>query len=297
MSPPLEVPGDGAPIKLIASDLDGTVLGHDFRFRPRTVEAIGAAQERGLHVVFVTGRPMRWLDPLREQLRDQLAHQGVVICSNGAVVYDLTADVVVGSSLFPARDAFAIMQEVAAHHPGTLFAAETLEGVYTDHGWARTDRMEIGAPRVGPLRERVPAGTGLVKFLAKLDSADPQEYFRALTGLVAGRLSVTHSVAAAPLVEMGQKGLTKARTLEQYAAERGIRPHEVMAFGDMPNDLEMLTWAGHGYAMASGHPAVARAVGRTAPPFEEDGVAQVIEALLSGDRPGASRAGHSATAG
>jgi Cof subfamily protein (haloacid dehalogenase superfamily) len=289
----LQVPGDAAPVKLIASDLDGTVLGDDFRFRPRTVEAIRAAQDAGLHVVFVTGRPMRWLDPLREQL----AHQGVVICSNGAVVYDLTADVVVESSLFPAHEAFAIMAEVAARHPGTLFAAETLDGVYTDHGWARTDRMETGAPRVGPLRERLPAGTGLVKLLAKLDAADPQEYYRALTDLVAGRLSVTHSVAASPLVEMGQRGLTKARTLEQYAAERGILPQEVMAFGDMPNDLEMLTWAGHGYAMASGHPAVARAVGRTAPPFAEDGVAQVIEALLLGRRPGASRAGHSATTG
>jgi Cof subfamily protein (haloacid dehalogenase superfamily) len=291
VSPTLEVPGDGAPIRLIASDLDGTVLGHDFRFRPRTVDAIRAAQDSGIHVVFVTGRPMRWLDPLREQL----GHEGVVICSNGAVVYDLTADLVVESSLFPARDAFAIMEEVAARHPGTLFAAETLGGVYTDHGWARTDRMEIGAPRVGPLRERVPAESGLVKLLAKLDSADPHEYFRALAELVGGRLSVTHSVAA-PLVEMGQKGLTKARTLAQYAAERGIGPHEVMAFGDMPNDLEMLTWARHGYAMADGHPAVVQAVGRTAPPFPQDGVAQVIEALLR-RRPRASRAGQTGTTG
>jgi Cof subfamily protein (haloacid dehalogenase superfamily) len=292
VSPDPEVPG-AAPIRMIASDLDGTVLGHDFRFRPRTVDAIRAAQASGIHVVFVTGRPMRWLDPLREQLD----HEGVVICSNGAVVYDLRADLVVESSLFPARDAFAVMDEVAARHPGTLFAAETLEGVFTDHGWARTDRMEIGDPLVGALRERVPEGQGLVKFLAKLDTADPQEYFRALAELVAGRLSVTHSVAEAPLVEMGQKGLTKARTLEQYAAERGIRPHEVMAFGDMPNDLEMLTWAAHGYAMASGHPAVARAVGRVAPPFEEDGVAQVIEALLRRRRPGASWAGQTTTTG
>jgi Cof subfamily protein (haloacid dehalogenase superfamily) len=290
VSPALEVPG--APIRMIASDLDGTLLGDDFRFRPRTVDALEAAQAGGIHVVFVTGRPMRWLDPLREQLD----HRGVVICSNGAVVYDLAADVVVESSLFPSEEAFAIMAEVADRHPGTLFAAETLEGVYTDHGWARTDRMEVGAPRVGPLRERVPAASGLVKFLAKLDAADPQEYYRALTELVAGRLSVTHSVATAPLVEMGQKGLTKARTLEQYAAERGIRPHEVMAFGDMPNDLEMLTWAGHGYAMASGHPAVARAVGRTAPPFEEDGVARVIEALLRRSRTG-SGTGTAATTG
>ena len=275
MSPTPELPG--TRIRMIASDLDGTVLGHDFRFRPRTVDALQAAQAAGIHVVFVTGRPSRWLDPLREQLD----HRGVVICSNGAVVYDLAADLVVGSSVFPARDAFVIMEEVTARHPGTLFAAETLEGVFVDPGWSRTDRMEVGAPLVGPLRECVPEASGIVKFLAKLDAADPQEYFRSLMELVAGRLSVTHSVAAAPLVEMGQQGLTKARTLEQYAAEQGIDPQEVMAFGDMPNDLEMLTWAGHGYAMASGHPAVVRAVGRTAPPFDEDGVARVVEALLN----------------
>ncbi|MCJ8506048.1 Cof-type HAD-IIB family hydrolase [Kocuria flava] len=292
MSPPLEVPPPGTPIRLIASDLDGTVLGRDFRFRPRTVEALRAAQDSGLHVVFVTGRPMRWLDPLREQL----AHEGVVICSNGAVVYDLAADRVVETSLFPVHEAFAVMDEIAARHPGSLFAAETLEGVYTDHGWARTDRMESGAPRTGPLREQVPAEPGLVKFLAKRDGADPHAYVRALTELVGGRLSVTSSVAGTPLVEMGQRGLTKARTLTQYAAERGIGPHEVLAFGDMPNDLEMLTWAGHGYAMADGHPAVVRAVGRTAPPFAEDGVARVIEALLreqTGERP----AGQVSTAG
>lgn len=292
MSPTLEVPGEGSPVRLIASDLDGTLLGPDFRFRPRTVEAIHAAQDSGIPVVFVTGRPVRWLDPLREQL----GHDGVVICSNGAVVYDLAAERVLGSSLFAPAEALAVMAEVAAHHPGTLFAAETLEGVYTDHGWARSDRMETGSPRVGPLPERLPHGAELVKLLAKLDRADPHEYFRALVDLVAGRLSVTHSVAAAPLVEMGQQGLTKARTLAQYAAERGVGPAEVMAFGDMPNDLEMLTWAGHGYAMACGHPAVAAAVGRTAPPFEEDGVAQVIEALLRG-RPEASRTGHVFTNG
>lgn len=73
-----------APVRLIASDLDGTVLGPDFRFRPRTLEAIAAARDAGIQVVFVTGRPKRWLDPLHEQLDDV----GVVICSNGAVVFD-----------------------------------------------------------------------------------------------------------------------------------------------------------------------------------------------------------------
>ena len=121
----------------------------------------------------------------------------------------------------------------------------------------------------------------MVKLLAKLDDADPAAYFERVREIVGDRLSVTHSVAAAPLVEMGQRGLTKARTLERFAAELGVSSAEVMAFGDMPNDLEMLTWAGRGYAMADGHPGVVATVSRTAPAFTEDGVAQVIEQYLA----------------
>ena len=58
--------GKHCMIKLIASDLDGTLIGHDFRFRPRTLRALEAARAAGIDIVFVTGRPSRWLTPLRE---------------------------------------------------------------------------------------------------------------------------------------------------------------------------------------------------------------------------------------
>lgn len=261
---------------MIASDLDGTVLGPDFRFRPRTVQAITAARDAGIHVVFVTGRPKRWLHPLHEQLEDV----GVVICSNGAVVYDLPTERVIETSLFGAAEALGIMTEISQRFPGTLYAAETLDRVFTDPGWSRSDRMEVFPVEEAPIKDCLPPGVGVVKLLAKLDGAGPNDYFEHVRDLVDGRLAVTHSVAAAPLVEIGQRGLTKARTLERFAGELGISSQEVMAFGDMPNDLEMLTWAGRGYAMKDGHPAVVTAVGRTAPPFAEDGVAQVIENYL-----------------
>ena len=268
----------GRPVRLIASDLDGTVLGPDFRFRPRTLEAITAARDAGILVVFVTGRPTRWLHPLHEQLEDV----GVVICSNGAVVYDPGRDRVLEASVFDISEAYEIMGEITHHFPGTLYAAETLHGVFADPGWSRSDRLEVLRVPEAPVRESLAHGTRVVKFLAKLDGAVPHDYYEQVRELVAGRLAATHSVPAAPLVEMGQRGLTKARTLERFAAERDITSGQVMAFGDMPNDLEMLTWAGRGYAMADGHPAVIRAVGRTAPPFAEDGVARVIEAYLAG---------------
>jgi len=72
-------------MRLVASDIDGTILGHDGKISDRTVRAFHACRDAGLELVFVTGRPPRWLHPLQ----DQLGHTGTVICSNGAVVWDL----------------------------------------------------------------------------------------------------------------------------------------------------------------------------------------------------------------
>ena len=72
-------------MRLVASDIDGTILGHDVRISDRTVRAFHACRSAGVELVFVTGRPPRWLHPLEEQL----GHTGTVICSNGAVVWDL----------------------------------------------------------------------------------------------------------------------------------------------------------------------------------------------------------------
>ena len=69
-------------MRLIASDLDGTIIGRDGKISARTVRAFKDAAAAGVEIVFVTGRPPRWLDPQR----DQIGHEGTVLCSNGAVV-------------------------------------------------------------------------------------------------------------------------------------------------------------------------------------------------------------------
>ena len=72
----------------------------------------------------------------------------------------------------------------------------------------------------------------------------------------------------------------KASTLEMLCAERGVAAEEVVAFGDMPNDLPMLAWAGASYAMAGAHPSVRELADDTAPGNDEDGVAVVLERLF-----------------
>jgi hypothetical protein len=86
------------------------------------------------------------------------------------------------------------------------------------------------------------------------------------------------------MLEMSAIGVSKASTLAELAAERGIVAAEVVAFGDMPNDVPMLRWAGLGYAMTDGHPEALAAADRTAPPCRDDGVAQVLEVLLRAHR-------------
>jgi hydroxymethylpyrimidine pyrophosphatase-like HAD family hydrolase len=83
------------------------------------------------------------------------------------------------------------------------------------------------------------------------------------------------------MLELSVPGINKAVTLAEYARSLGIGAADVVAFGDMPNDIEMLRWAGHGYAMASGHPEAIRAAGQQAPHFDDDGVAQVLEEKLA----------------
>jgi hydroxymethylpyrimidine pyrophosphatase-like HAD family hydrolase len=82
--------------------------------------------------------------------------------------------------------------------------------------------------------------------------------------------------------------VSKASALARLAAHLGVEAADVAAFGDMPNDVEMLRWAGLSYAMSGGHPEAVAAAKALAPPCEEDGVAQIVEVLLAGTRP----AGH-----
>jgi len=93
-----------------------------------------------------------------------------------------------------------------------------------------------------------------------------------------------HSNPSGSMLEISARGVTKASTLARFADSVGCGPDEVVAFGDMPNDIPMLRWAGRGFAMSDGHPDAIGAATALAPPCEEDGVAQIIERILTEQR-------------
>ncbi|MHA7304342.1 HAD family hydrolase [Arthrobacter sp. TMN-49] len=264
-------------MRLIASDIDGTILGHDGTISNRTVEAFAAAAEAGVDIVFVTGRPPRWLDPIREQI----GHTGTVICSNGAVTYDLGAEKVLDSHVISWDTVARVRDVVSGLAPEARFALESLTGLHVEDGFLG-DRIPAGSLNVVPtvLTGDIADG-GIVKMLAVLHTGSADEFLQVVAPGLASLIAVTHSAPELALLEMGPRGVNKAVTLAQYAASVGIAAADVVAFGDMPNDIEMLGWAGAGYAMASGHPQALAATSLTAPRFEADGVAQVIESRLA----------------
>lgn len=279
---------DATGIRLIASDLDGTILSHRFEMSERTVAAFGAARAAGYEVVFVTGRPPWFFGPLRTYMGSAGHTIGRVIGANGAVVYDLEAERILASELLPAADALETVEGIRQLVPHAAFGVDTLAGpvaepAFTASSPVKFEHVEDMAEMLRTRGEEI--GGGVLKLYARdPQSTDADAFLERAQAGVSPAAYATHSVAGVALFEVSRAGVTKAHTLEEFAHALGIAPEEVLAFGDMPNDLEMLAWAGHGYAMASGHPRVLEQAERIAPPFEEDGVAQVIEALLETGR-------------
>jgi Cof subfamily protein (haloacid dehalogenase superfamily) len=265
-------------MRLVASDIDGTILGHDGKISDRTVRAFHACRDAGVELVFVTGRPPRWLFPLQEQL----GHTGTVICSNGAVVWDLEADRLISSRGLQLDAVFEARRVIQRLRPSALFAAETLTGFHLEPGFIEDGTSRLLAEYTpAPLHTTLTPADSVVKFLAVVREGSADDFLAEVTPAVAHLAAATHSAPNMALLELSLPGVNKAVTLAEYAAALGVDAVDVVAFGDMPNDIEMLRWAGDGYAMASGHPEAILAAGQQAPHFDDDGVAQILEAKLA----------------
>ncbi|MFJ5721889.1 HAD hydrolase family protein [Streptomyces sp. NPDC093149] len=279
MTSATDSPSPAAP-RLIATDLDGTLLRDDKTVSARTVAALAAAEEAGIEVFFVTGRPARWMDVVS----DHVHGHGLAICANGAAVADLHADGKLVKVRPLLRDiALDVVHTLRAAAPGTSFAVELATGIHYEPAYPpfHLDPGATVAVAEKLLSEETPgSGAPVLKLLAHHDELSPDDFLSLARAAAGDRASFTRSSPTA-LLEVSGPGVSKASTLALCCAERGISPAEVVAFGDMPNDVEMLSWAGTSYAMGNAHPAaLAAASGRTAT-NGDDGVAVVIEQILA----------------
>jgi hydroxymethylpyrimidine pyrophosphatase-like HAD family hydrolase len=276
---------------LVASDLDGTLLRNDDTLSPRTKAAIDRVVERSVFVM-ATGRPPRWVHPVAELL----GHRGLAVCSNGALIMDLTDESIVDSQLLTpaqARLAVALIQSIV---PGAGIAVDRLSGFGHDPGYTSSYTMPKNV-RVAPIDELI-GDEPMLKVMFRHKDMDTNVLARLVAELGDGG-AVTYGAAgptsgmgasaydsAAPLslantlIEIQAPGVSKAAALARVCDRFGVDHSSTIAFGDMPNDIEMLTWASHGVAMANAHIDVKIVANEITVSNDEDGVAEILEREL-----------------
>jgi len=260
--------------RLVASDLDGTLLRSDGTCSERTRAALAAVESAGIQVVLVTARPPRWL----HELADLVGEHGVVLCANGAFVYDVRSRRILREDCLPTGVVKEIANDLRNALPGIAFAVESRSGFGREQGFgdAYTTSQDVAAALLEELLDPLPG-----KMLARCNEVPADRFHRVVEQVVGDRAVVSYS-GAYGLAEISAVGVTKASALERWCATQGIDSEDVFAFGDMPNDLPMLEWAGWSVGVANAHPAVLAFVDEVCASNDDDGVAQVLEAALAG---------------
>ncbi|MFJ3905113.1 HAD family hydrolase [Streptomyces sp. NPDC090025] len=273
---PAPTPAGSFPYRLVATDLDGTLLRADESVSPRTRDALAAATAAGAAHIVVTGRSVAWTT----HILDDLGYQGLAVCGQGAQVYHAGEHRLLTSVTLDRQLAGLALSKIEAE-VGPLAVAASRDGL-------------DGAVLIGP-GYQVQGGP-----LPYVPYEDPAELWAApLTKLyiqhpglsddalvAAARATVGSLVdivmAGAGIVEILPLGLSKATGLSLAARRLGVKAADTIAFGDMPNDIPMFGWAAHGVAMANAHAELKAVADEVTGSNEEDGIAVVLERLLQG---------------
>jgi Cof subfamily protein (haloacid dehalogenase superfamily) len=259
-------------VRLVASDLDGTLLVPEQTVSERTRAALAAAREAGITVVLVTGRQPRSLGPIAKRI----GVGGIAICANGALIWDLDTGTMVDSAPLAAEAATRLVHALREAVPGVLLAVELEEGFGREPGWVEDSSPVEPEAREADALELI---TGpVIKLLARHPSLPFAEFSEQASRAVGDDAVATW--AGLRLVEISAAGVTKAFALERLCQRLGIEASEVVAVGDMPNDLAMLRWAGTAVAVANATQEVLEAADEVTASNVEDGVAQLLERIL-----------------
>ena len=248
--------------RLVALDIDGTLVDVDGQIRPAVVSAVRAARSAGAYVVLSTGRSMPGVLPVVEALG---LSDGYAVASNGAVTFTYFPPDVVATRTF---DAKAAVRAVLDRVPGALVAVEVVgrgyranrhfpEGEINGELWLQSVDELISEP------------------VTRVIIRDPQasaEDFLALADSL-GLKGINYFVGYTAWLDLAPDGVSKASALEDVAAALGVRADEVLAIGDGRNDLEMLSWAGRGVAMGQAPEEVKEVADAVTGTWEQDGVA------------------------
>jgi Cof subfamily protein (haloacid dehalogenase superfamily) len=287
---PASRPAPELPIRLLALDIDGTIVGHDFRISDRTVSAIRGAVERGVRVSLATGRMPSSAVIYANRLgltEPIIGHQGALVRAMPEEREAVTEALPgvrgrVGEILHHAPMAPDVVREAIewCRANGLDPHVNTLEELVV---WQDDPSFDDYSTYLGEGAELVPdlvaaIDRPMTKVISVGDPPLPTSLYPVARAHFAGRADPTLSHPR--FLEFVAPGVSKGRAVAWLAHEAGIPLSQVMAIGDAFNDLEMIGDAGHGAAMASAPPEVRLAARYIAAPVEEDGSAALIEQLI-----------------
>jgi Cof subfamily protein (haloacid dehalogenase superfamily) len=269
--------------KLVATDLDGTLLRSDGEVSPRTRAALEACWDSGIPVVGVTGRGPRLLDSVRAALDGR----GIAVLAQGGFVVDLERDEVLRTVGLPRDQAAAVIERIEGVAGELVVAVEDAAEQAEAHGPLRVQHgFDWPYPEPAHLLPRhqvLPSGAVLKVFLRSSTLGQDELLARARRVVDPVDAEVTH--AGLGFIEVLPPGITKATGLAIALERYGVGFGDVLVFGDMPNDLPMITAVaeagGRAVAGAHAHPAVRAATTTVTSGHDADGVARYLEAMLA----------------
>jgi len=261
--------------KLIATDLDGTIVPHLGPVSDRTVAAFKKAHELGIEIFFITGRPPRWMN----EIRDTFGF-GNAVCANGAILYDLMNSKVLEQWLMPKENQLEVVKRLRKHLPGIYFAVEYDDEFHRETKY--TTKWDIGIDNIGVGNIEDKIEQPAFKMLGRCANNEftSDQMLEIATRELDGIANITHSNLSESLIEISAVGVSKGQTLARMAERAGLTSEDCVSFGDNPNDFSMLQWADRSWAMSDGHPDGWKYAKFVAEAHHHDGVAIVIEQLL-----------------
>ena len=261
--------------KLIATDLDGTIVSHKGVISQRTIDVFARARDLGVHIFFVTGRPPRWMGEIREAFGF-----GAAICCNGAMLYDLMNEAVLEEWMIPIDEQLEAVRRMRIAMPEMSFAVESNSHYHREIAYV--PKWDVGMDNVGVEKIEDAIKHPALKILGRCSNHEftSDEMVEVAHRELHDLVTVTHSTSRDSLIEISALGITKGQTLSVVASRLNIDARDCVSFGDNPNDFSMLEWTARSYAMSDCHPDAPLFAKAVAEPCETDGVAKIIEQLL-----------------
>lgn len=275
--------------KLVAVDIDGTLLNDNKELTKETKRVINVAAKLGVKVVITTGRIIQSVKELIEELGLE-GEEEYVIANNGCTIYNTRDYSLVYEKSLKDKNLKEVYKKYKRKE--TVIEVHTLNGILTEdiskheHQIDRYPDMEILQK---DFQNDKIEDQKLVKILVKGD----EKYIEELTKVVPRELHEKYAVVRSldHLLEFMYKGSSKAKGLEVLGEILGIKREEIIAIGDGINDLEMIEYAGLGVAMGNAKEEVKKVANFITKSNEENGVAYTIEKFILKDRERNGRVG------